>query len=111
MKITGKMLVFGFAMSAFALAPDLASAAKYIDLDGTGKHWGIWCADGALFSYSGSADGLDIVAGALCQGHGGMMKWPGGPTAVNTPDLATTSARPVPVPTRVPPNSARAPAR
>ncbi|HEY7883660.1 MAG TPA: hypothetical protein VIC08_01790 [Cellvibrionaceae bacterium] len=42
------------------------------------NYYAIVCADGAIFSYGGSADGLNIVGPALCEGHGGIVGNPGG---------------------------------
>jgi len=53
----------------FALsAPAMAWKAYHLE----GNQYAILCADGAIFTYSGSGSGLSISGDALCEGHGGI---------------------------------------
>jgi len=42
------------------------------------NYYAIVCADGQIFSYSGGASGVGIVAPSLCEGHGGIAGGSGG---------------------------------
>lgn len=50
--------------------------------------WAIECNDGSMWSYSGSAAGLDIVGPALCAGHGGLANGGGPGKPVTRPATA-----------------------
>jgi len=63
------------ATGIFAItAPAFAWKAYHLE----GDKYAILCADGAIFTYSGSGSGLSISGDALCEGHGGIAG--GGPT-------------------------------
>ena len=80
-----------FAISS----PAMAWKAYHLE----GNKYAILCADGAIFTYSGSGSGLSISGDALCKDHGGVAG--GGPTGgvkkakkVNQPAVPTVPAAP-----------------
>jgi hypothetical protein len=58
------------------------------------NYYAIVCADGQIFSYSGSAGGVGIVAPSLCEGHGGIAGGSGGGlTTVKATKAVSSAAR------------------
>lgn len=86
-KLSALTMVIGFG--AF-MAP---AASAYTVYTLANNYYAIVCTDGQIFSYSGSAGGVGIVAPALCEGHGGIAGGNGGgPTPVKaTAELERTA--------------------
>jgi len=56
------------------------------------NYYAIVCTDGQIFSYSGGAGGIGIVAPALCEGHGGIAGGNGGGVTTAPATAELTSA-------------------
>jgi len=68
-KLTAAVLAVGMSLAT----PAMAWQAFHLQ----GNTYAILCADGAIFTYTGSGSGISISGDALCEGHGGVAN-PGG---------------------------------
>jgi len=68
-KLVAAVLVVGMSLAS----PAMAWQAFHLQ----GNTYAILCADGAIFTYTGSGSGISISGDALCEGHGGIAN-PGG---------------------------------
>ena len=76
------------------------------------NYYAIVCADGQIFSYSGSASGIGIVAPSLCEGHGGIAGGSGGgPTATKATKMIVNAARSCKTGKKVSANTMQCPTR
>ena len=76
-----KLSALTMVISFGAFMAPVASAYTVYNL--ANNYYAIVCTDGQIFSYSGGAGGVGIVAPALCEGHGGLAGGNGGgPTPV-----------------------------
>lgn len=88
-------LLSKFGISLLFLGVSMTTyAAKIYELEP--ELYAIICEDGQIFSYQGSAGGLDIVVPELCEGHGGIAGNGGSGSAVGnaTAGAAIASRRP-----------------
>jgi hypothetical protein len=70
-------------------APAMAWKAYHLE----GNQYAILCADGAIFTYSGSGSGLSISGNALCEGHGGIAGGGGGTPILRGTDQVDIGVR------------------
>ena len=103
----------GFLVLAFGITGVFSPVASaYTVYQLKQNYYAIVCADGQIFSYSGSASGIGIVAPSLCEGHGGIAGGSGGrPTATKATKMILNAARSCKAGKKITANTVQCPTR